>query len=382
MRTAARNKNLEQFVEELARHARPGERLPTVRALMQRFGASQALVQRALERLKNQGLIDSQVGRGTFFREPDASAVAAPTTAHPQAGIAAAEQGVRSILLLRRSISIARGRVLAEGLQQRFSADGHKVLEVSYNDPDHARAVLKGLPRFDACVVQSTFRTIPIDLLAALKAKCEVLAVDGAALVGADVEAVGTEWGEPLAAAISMLRAHGHVSIAFAITSLPFLAVQLAQRRFDGLRNALPGVDLQAITVPLTPDQDYAETLAGTLRTSLDTAGRLPFTALICWGVEDGAKLRRLLGEMKLEVPASLSVVLLGRTDLVNEHAEFFDMYGASVADQIDTLHAAIHARWAEPSAPYGVRLTPVTRREGQSVSAPPHATPARRSQR
>lgn len=380
MRTAASNKNLEQFLDELARGARPGDRLPTVRELMRRFGASQMLVQRALDGLKTQGLIASQVGRGTFFRGAGASADAPTTPERAQAAVAT--PAVRSVLLLRRSISIARGRVLAEGLQRRFSAEGHKVLEVSYNDPDHARAVLKGLPRFDACVVQSTYKTIPIDLLAALKEKCSVLAVDGAALVGTDVEAVGTEWGEPLAVAIAMLQARGHVRMAYATTSLPFLAVQLGRRRFDHLSTTLPGVELQAITMPLVPDQDYAEALAATIRASLDETGKPPFTALVTWGIEDGAKFRRLLTEMGLDIPASLSVVLLGRTDLANEHAEFFDMFGASVADQIDTLHQAIQARWADPSAPYGVRLTPVTRREGLSVSAPPKAASHRRTHR
>ena len=39
--------DLEQFLEDLARDARPGDRLPTIRELMRRFGASQMLVQRA-----------------------------------------------------------------------------------------------------------------------------------------------------------------------------------------------------------------------------------------------------------------------------------------------------------------------------------------------
>ena len=34
-------------------------------------------------------------------------------------------------------------------------------MELSYTDSDHALTVLKGLPRFDACVVQSTFQPIP-----------------------------------------------------------------------------------------------------------------------------------------------------------------------------------------------------------------------------
>jgi hypothetical protein len=66
-----------------------------------------------------------------------------------------------------------------------------------------------------------------------------------------------------------------------------------------------------------------------------------------------------------------VSVVLLGRTDLANEHADFFDTIGCRVADQIEQLHQAVVARWADASLPYGVRMIPVASRAGASVAAP-----------
>lgn len=366
------NYELEQFLEKLAREARPGARVPTIREMMRRFGASQVAVQRAIQSLKDAGLIDAQVGRGTYFR---AAAAPAPLAASKGAP-AGAREAVKSILLLRRSVSITRGRVLLQDLLQRFAADGHAVLEVSYTDPDHARAVLNALPRFDACVVQSTYRSIPINLLVALRDKCEVLAIDGAALIGVDVEAVGTEWGEPLACAVDLLRQRGHQRIAYATTSQPFLATQLGRRRFDYLRGALGGVDLQEITLPLLPDEDYGAALADTIAARRDASGALPFTALVAWGIEDGARFRALLSEAGLDIPRALSVVLLGRTDLVNEHADFFDSFGCSVADQAQCLVDAIQARWADPALPYGVRLTPVRSRAGQSIAAPAGPAP------
>lgn len=369
--------NLEQFLDQLAHEALPGDRLPTIRELMKRFGASQMLVQRAFQGLKDKGLIDSQVGRGTYFRGAGSRMPAAATVlgdierAKASATGATASTSVKSVLLLRRSISIARGRVLVEGLQRRVADEGHRVLELSYTDPDHALTVLKGLPRFDACVVQSTFKAIPIALLAALRDKCDVLAVDGAALVGADVEAVGTEWGEPLAAAIAQLVQQGHRRIAYASTSHPFLATQLGQRRFEYLQGTLPGVELQAITLGMLPHEDYTTRLVQQLLVSAGSDGALPFTALVAWGIEDGALFQRLLAQAGIAVPAQLSVVLLGRTDLANEHADFFDVVGCSVADQVDALHHAITARWADADTPYGVHLTPVVRRAGASVAPP-----------
>ncbi len=366
--------DLDQFLDQLAHEALPGDRLPTIRELMKRFGASQMLVQRAFQGLKDKGLIDSQVGRGTYFRgagarPPMAQVSGAAERTKPPATSAATPPAVKSVLLLRRSISIARGRVLVEGLQRRLADEGHRVLELSYTDPDHALTVLKGLPRFDACVVQSTFKAIPIALLAALRDKCDVLAVDGAALVGADVEAVGTEWGEPLAAAIAQLVQQGHRRIAYASTSHPFLATQLGQRRFDYLQGTLPGVELQAITLGMLPHEDYTTRLVAQLQASAGSDGTLPFTALVAWGIEDGALFQRLLAQGGIAVPAQLSVVLLGRTDLANEHADFFDVVGCSVADQVEALHSAITARWADAGTPYGVHLTPVVRRVGASVA-------------
>jgi hypothetical protein len=345
---------------------------------MRRFGASQMVVQRAFQGLKARGLIASQVGRGTFFRgEGGPASLLAGSRAAAGANPRAAP-AVRSVLLLRRSISIVRGRVLVEGLQRRFTAEGQRVLEVSYTDPEHARAVLKGLPHFDACVVQSTYKTITIDVLAALREKSDVLAVDGAALVGTDVDAVGMEWGEPLAEAVALLQQRGHRRIAYATTAHPFLASQLGRRRFDHLKKTLADVELLAMTVPHLPDENYEAGLAEMIKARLDASGRPPFTALVAWGIEDGAKFRALLADIGLGIPSALSVVLLGRTDLANEHADFFDTIGCSVADQVEYLHRAISARWADSSIPYGVQLIPVACRAGQSIGAPPIAGPRR----
>ncbi|MGS5089365.1 GntR family transcriptional regulator [Hydrogenophaga sp. A37] len=366
------NPDMEHYLEQLARGASPGDQLPTIRELMRGYGVSQIRVQRAFQSLKARGLIESQVGRGTYFRGAADPAATAPRHTHaPVTGGRAPASAVKSVLLLRRSISIARGRVLLEGLQRRLAAEGHRVLELSYTDPDHALVVLKGLPRFDACVVQSSYKTIPIALLAALKDKSDVVAVDGAVLVGADVESVGTEWGEPLAEAVDVLQRQGHRRIGFAVTSLPFLATQLARRRFDRFRETLSGVELQELAIPFLPDGDYVSTLVGRLKASLDESGQLPFTGLVVWGVEDGARLLAELSQAGMAVPQALSVVLLGRVDLANEHADFFHTVGCRVSDQIDGLHQAIHARWSDPSAPHGIHLIPVAARTGQSVAPP-----------
>ncbi|WP_444814827.1 DNA-binding protein [Variovorax davisae] len=184
----------------------------------------------------------------------------------------------RSVLLLRRSISIHRSRVLIQG---RFTEAGHRVLEVTYPDSDHAHEVLCGLPSFDACVIQSTFETIKIDMLSTLRGKTAAIAVDGAALSGLDVDAVGVEWGESLSAAVDVLRQRGHREIAFATTSHPFLANQLGLKRWAQICSAEPKLHLQTLAVPRLSHEDYQDALVELIRERKEEAGRLPFTAVV-----------------------------------------------------------------------------------------------------
>jgi hypothetical protein len=144
----------------------------------------------------------------------------------------------------------------------------------------------------------------------------------------------------------------------------------------------LVGVELQEITVPLLPDAEYAATLVRMLESTLDSAGHPPFTALMAWGIEDGGKFRGLLSDIGMPFLRRSAWCCSAVPDLVSEHADFFHTVGCCVADQVEALHQAIDARGADPFAPYGVRLTPVTARAGGSVTAPPKAASGRRAQR
>lgn len=359
--------NLERHLERLCAQAQLGDRLPTVRALMREFGVSQGVVQRAMQGLKARGLIAPQVGRGTYFQAP-ANAPSAPAVRTTDA----VAPRTRSVLVLRRSASVARGRALVELLQALLVAEGHSVLEVAYTDPDHARAALQGLPRFDACVLQSTFTAIPTELLAAVRTRTDVVAVDGLALVGMDVESVGTEWGEPLEAAVLALQSLGHRRIAFAHSGRGLLPTQLGLRRLEALHGRRPELSLQDMALPLLPGPGYEEALVRALAAALHPGAdpQAP-TALVAVGIDDGVLLRSLLEAAGIQVPQTLSVVLLGRTDMAEEHADFFDTVGCSVADQAAILHAAIASRWTDPQRPHAVRLIPLTRRAGQSCAPP-----------
>src|SRR4051794_1947379 len=46
----------------------PGEPLPSVRALSQRYEVTNVTASRAVDLLRSEGLVDTQLGRGTFVR--------------------------------------------------------------------------------------------------------------------------------------------------------------------------------------------------------------------------------------------------------------------------------------------------------------------------
>lgn len=358
---------LTSHLHALAASARAGDRLPTVRELMGQFGLSQAVVQRAVHAMTQAGQVQVQAGRGAFFiadGERAAARVPEVHTAQPVSG------RPRSVLILRRSVQVDRGRYFAEQLTRRLAADGHRVLEVGFSDAADAMQVLRGLSRFDACVVQSVYRGMPSELLALLQEKSRVVAFDGISMVSEGMDSIGTEWGEPLAQAAELLIRQGHTRLCFAATGQPLLATTLGYRRWDHLQRQWPGLALETIRLPMLADEGYQEALATTL-VQRRADGRLPFTALIAWGVSDGQQMREQLAAAGFDVPRSLSVVLLGRTDQVAEHADHFDIVGPRVADQVDLMLSAIAARWSDPQRPYGAYLAPVTYRAGRSVAPP-----------
>ncbi len=369
-RTGMRNTaaELEGFLNDLAASAEAGDRLPTVRDLMKRFGLSQVIVQRVFHNLQARGVIDVVPGRGTFFLS---SGLDADGT--HRFGDAAADSPLPtgrslSILLLRRSVNVDRGRPFIEKLNRLFAAGGHKVIEVSFSDPAHAKTVLRSLPRFDACVIQSVYLSIPSDMVAMIREKANVVVFDGVAMVVDGVDSVGTEWGEPLAEAAQALHQHGHRRLCFAATSMPFLATSLGFRRWEYLDRSLRDVALQTIRISPLPDEGYVDALVDELRRVKEETGVLPFTGLVTWGISDGARFLDLLSRAGLNVPEELSIVLLGRTDLANEHTGFFEMFGPRADDQVSLMFETICHRWRNPSAPYGIKLAPVTHHAGESI--------------
>ncbi|MDH0872715.1 GntR family transcriptional regulator [Agrobacterium pusense] len=354
---------LQSYLRSVAMTAAPGERVPTVRRLMQDFSLSQQNVERALKVLKEEGLIAAHVGRGTFFT----GGQAAPVKESRPDGSSRTQ---RSVILLRRSSNNLRGRVVLEELQRRLNDAGHITLEVGYSDPEHAKQILQTLPRFDACVVQNSFDTMPIDMIAAIRRKTDTIIVDGAWLVGTDIDAVGFEWGQSVEAAIDRLLVSGHDCIHLMTTSSFFLANEMGLHRWRILKDRadLRSILQTEIRIAKLPPKDYEETAILALREALAVATPAKRRALVIWGIEDGTKFHELLRGESLAIPVDLSVILLGRTDLDPEAGGFFHVIGYSAADQANGVYDRLIERWQKPNEPFGLRLLPMTERPGPSL--------------
>ena len=360
-----RSSNLRAHLLGQVRRAAVGDRLPTVRWLMREFGLSQVSVQRELAELKASGLIAAEAGRGTFV-------VGHPSHALDEAQPIGAGSQRRSVLILRRLAGVRRGRVVLDALQRRLTELDYQTLEVAYSDADHARQVLQNLPRFDACVVQNSFETMPIEMLAVVRRKADAIIVDGAWLVGADVDAVGFEWGEPVDRAVALLREQGHRRIGFATTASPFLANELGRHRYEQLRARAddPGLLQPPLLLENSPTRATRRrsspcsapgpTRPGSSRSPASSPGASN------WAPSSGP----CSTKAGIRVPEDLSIVLLGRTDIEEESGGFFAMIGYRASDQCDALLDALVKRWAQPRSPHRLHLTPVHERAGASVAA------------
>ncbi len=351
---------LEAFLEDMARKASPGDRLPTVRSLMSQFSLSQTAVQKVTERLKAEGRISAETGRGTFFV---GGVDRVDRSEGPDTAVRGSEG--RSFLLLRRSTSIRRGRAVLELLQDKLQAAGHSVVEVSYTDSRDGLRVLRNLPGFDGCILQSSFETISIEMLQAIKLKTSAIVVDGAVLAGTEVDAVGVEWGTSIGRAIANLQSRGHERIGLVTTSHFLLATELGKIRFLELCDGEAG---RLLEIPAWPHEKYLELAIERIAASRNADSSLPWTALIVWGVESGLRFREGLAAHGIEIPRDLSVILLGRTDLSNEHANFFEVIGPSVTQQAQSMLDVLLERLGNPGRPYRTTYLAVTSQEGRSV--------------
>jgi DNA-binding LacI/PurR family transcriptional regulator len=347
-----------------------GAKLPTVRDLMRRFSVSQGTVQEALRELRSAGSLSSHVGRGTFVVKSRPAEARAPY----HRGAKDRSKHLTSYLMLSSSRLNERGVRVQNGIQTTLSQEGIDVVQMSYQDTDQILKLLRNGPEFGVAILQSHFETVPVRLLNMLQEKSRVIVADGHSISGIDLDTVGTDWTDAIDDAVEHLTELGHRRIGFVTIDSQGSPI-VAARRYFAKMDDWRGTGLKvhppmtlAITDPTLP---AAAPLSELLKTLLNENGRLPFSALLCLGVTDGAGIGQAMHDMDIKVPATLSVHLLGHRDVPSEHFQVFSMSGPASSETIPTLIHCIKERLANPVAPPRVTYLPIERSVRESTARP-----------
>ncbi len=332
------------WLDELISHAEPGERLPTMRAMMRRFGTAQRTIERALRPHIEAGRVRARPGAGIVVCDPE--------------GAVETVEWEADLLVLYRISDSRLARNLLQEVEQRLKGRGASVLQLGYSSEDQALSVLGKMGRFKTCLLQVHFEILSIEFLAALRKHVESIVIDGVSVTGIDADIVGTNWREALSTAFRILRDARHERIAFLTSAHPARQIAMARREYLLLCEALPAPDTRwLIEMDKLPGSYQVGDIHAALRPYLQPDGTLPFTALIAWGVTEGFMLERAITELGPEAGRNLSIALLGTTDFASEHLDRMDVVGNSNAEKFEMFETLLSDRIAfrarEPDTHY-----------------------------
>jgi DNA-binding LacI/PurR family transcriptional regulator len=353
---------LEAALRQRVDGAAHGERLPPVRDLMREYKVGQAVIQEILGRMARQGLLQLQVGRGTFVHRPGK-------------GPASSLRGAR-VLVLSARVQSARSHQVADRVQEQLSTAGARCVQLVYERIEEALEVLRLSARFDACVLQSYFDAIPLGLLAFLRDRCGAVIADGARVTGVDLDAVASDWRGALDMAVERADRAGHRRIALLAWPGGVQPLEGLRHHFISLRRALrrsegemPLIELQRIP---RPRENGAELLRAALAQAWSDRKVRP-TAFVALGLGPGATaLRAALDQLKLRVPRDLSVVMLGHVDVAGEtSAMSFDTVGSRCLDAAHALVAQVRERIEFPAREHATTYLDNHYRAAGTLQAP-----------
>ncbi len=325
-----------------------GAKLPTVRELMKNFRVSQATVQEAIGHLRDEGLLTSHVGRGTYVVKGGGSGA---SRSDPKVRAA---PHLDSLLILSNASMNERCALVQNSIVEEMSRSGSKVVQISYHHTGHLLDILSSIPSFDAAILQSHYENIPIKLLHILQEKTRALVVDGHTVSGVDVDRIGTDWEDALDMALRRLSALGHKSIGLVSLNTMAQPILSARRAFSriGARQDQDFELFQPIVLNgvLHPTHGVDGPLEEALTGLYGDEGKLPFTALITLGISDSLGIRQCLERLGLRCPKDFSVFMLGHHDVPSEHLGIMTVAGSSHLEAAQKLVETIRRRLAAPN--------------------------------
>ncbi len=352
--------NLIQDLEAYVRAGKPGDRLPTVRELIKQHNATQSAVKTALADLKDRNLITSHVGRGTFIAE--------------DSSVRQIFQDQKRILLLTKQGVMPRGVRAMEGLGDQFAKDGHRAIQVIYQNFEDLLEMLPNSAPFDGCVLSTRFSTVPVSLLSSLKRLARVTVIDGAIVSGLDVDCVGINWSDAMDLAVSKLRSLGHRKVLLVATTSEAGPMAQAKSHFASLVRwgIVEGDERSIICVDNVAGDEAAieAEMADKLAERLSGRDAGGYTAVVTLGLFDGAVVVRCLDSLRLEIPDDISVIALGTNDILVEHLDFLTTAGSSTGAAVDRLSMIMRDRLADAPAAYRTHYLPTDLVERSSCRA------------
>ena len=325
-------------LRSLTEQSSPGSKLPTVRKLIADFGVGQHVVQAALDKLRNEGLITSHVGKGTFVGR---AGVVKPRT--------------RSVLTLLYENPYLRGDVIARILHQRLSIDGHESLMLTYSNAAHVMDILRSGARYDAAILQPRASAMSVSLLALLKQRAEHVLIEGYAGDHLDVDSVSNDPAHTVELIVDHLFGLGHRRIAWITEDAGNYFFRRTAELFRAYCHGAgrPVPECPVIFAPTDPHRLGIVNLAASIQRLTGGGKTLPFTALVFASFVDGRAIVEALRACGLETPNDVAVVRLGTPDLESDHMGHLTIAGRSSAQAANTVLDRLQWRWNNPSELY-----------------------------
>lgn len=325
-------------LRDLARQSPAGSKLPTVRQLIADYGVGQHVIQTALDKLRNEGLVMSHVGRGTFVGS---------------AGLV--KRRARNVLTLLYEHPYLRGDVIARILHQRLSIDGHESMVLAYSNAANVMDILKSGTRYDAAIVQPRSSVMSVSLLALLKQRAEHVLIEGYAGEHLDVDSISNDPARTVELIVDHLFGLGHKRVAWVTEDGGnyFFARTATLFRAHCHSAGRPVNECPVIFAPTDPDKLGIRNLASCIQGLKVGGGQLPFTALVVASFVDGRAIVDALHQCGLETPRDVAIVRLGTPDLESDHVGLLTIAGRSSTQAAGTVLDRLQWRWSHPAEPH-----------------------------
>lgn len=321
-----------------------GSRVPTIRDVAASYSVSQFSVQRAFEALKEEGLIQSFVGRGSFIAGGEQGAL-------PQDNTKSAR-----VLIVSHSTPSRRGAEITAHLQSALQEVGHKPISVTYSDVSDLRDLL-GKGGFDVCVLQPRRSILPVEVLALLKSKARHMIVEGRQLELLDVDVIVRNRAKSIAMALKHLRSLGHRHIGLVSERLDAAAgYGEIENLYTQSLSSLPDQP-QPLVLRVDDDgEDVADGIAAALKEELAEPEASP-TAFVVSGRFSDDEITRGFDLAGLRIPDDASVVHLRSQDEGAAEDRKLTTVGRSADHVAQAIVDIVGWRLAHPADPAGLVL-------------------------